>query len=35
MGKSCLYFKQLGDLDGSVLERLVTNSIAGVRQRHG
>ena len=35
MGKVCLYFKQLADLDKSVLERLVVGSIAEVRQRHG
>jgi hypothetical protein len=35
MGKSCLYFKRLDDLDKSVLEQLVANSIAGVRQRYG
>jgi hypothetical protein len=35
MGKSCLYFKRLADLDLSVLERLVTNSIAGVHRRYG
>lgn len=35
MGKSCLYFKQLADLDRSVLEQLVGESIAAVRQRHG
>lgn len=35
MGKSCLYFKQLADLDRSTLERLVVNSIADVRQRYG
>jgi hypothetical protein len=34
MGKSCLYFKQLADLDASVLERLVVNSVAEVRRRH-
>ena len=28
MGKSCLYFKQLADLDKSVLEKLVVGSIA-------
>ena len=27
-GKSCLYFKQLADLDKSVLEKLVVGSIA-------
>jgi hypothetical protein len=35
MGKVCLYFKQLADLDESVLEQLVTNSIAEVRRRYG
>ena len=35
MGKVCLYFKQLADIDTSVLERLVVGSIAEVRQRYG
>ena len=35
MGKSCLYFKRLADLDPSVLEQLVTNSIAEAKRRHG
>jgi hypothetical protein len=35
MGKSCLYFRQLADLDRSVLEKLVVGSIADVRQRYG
>ena len=35
MGKSCLYFRQLADLDPSVLEQLVVGSIADVRQRYG
>lgn len=35
IGKSCLYFKQLADLDKSVLEKLVVNSIAEARQRFG
>jgi hypothetical protein len=35
MGKSCLYFKRLSDLDYSVLENLVTNSIAEVKRRYG
>jgi len=35
MGKSCLYFKQLADLDMSVLEKLVVASIANVRQLYG
>ena len=34
MGKSCLYFKQLGDLDKSVLEQLIAGSIAEVRRRY-
>ena len=35
MGKSCLYFKQLADLDRSVLEKLVVGSVAEVRRRYG
>ena len=35
MGKSCLYFKQLADLDKPVLEQLVANSVAEVRRRYG
>ena len=35
MGKSCLYFKQLADLDKSVLEKLIVGSIAETRQRYG
>lgn len=35
MGKSCLYFKRLADLDRSVLEQLVTASVAEVRRRDG
>jgi|SRR5215207_5853921 len=35
MGKSCLYFKRLADLDRSVLEKLVVGSIAEVRRRYG
>ena len=34
MGKSCLYFKQLADLDKSVLEQLVAGSVAEVRRRY-
>jgi hypothetical protein len=34
-GKVCLYFKQLADLDKSVLEQLVVGSIAEVRRGHG
>ena len=35
MGKSCLYFRQLADLDRSTLETLVVNSIADARRRYG
>lgn len=35
MGKSCLYFRQLADLDKSVLEQLVVSCIADTRKRHG
>ena len=35
MSKSCLYFKQLADLDKSTLEKLVVGSIAKVRRRYG
>ena len=35
MGKVCLYFKRLSDLDYSVLKKLVTNSVAEVKRRHG
>ena len=34
LGKSCLYFKRLSDLDFAVLEELVTNSVAGAKQRY-
>ena len=33
-GKVCLYFKQLADLDRSVLEKLVTNSVADMKRRY-
>ena len=35
MGKSCLYFKQLADLDKSVLEELIAGSIAEARRLYG
>lgn len=35
MGKVCLYFKRLSDLDESVLEKLVINSVAEVKRRYG
>lgn len=33
MGKSCLYFKRLDELDRSVLEKLVASAVAEVRRR--
>ena len=35
MTKSCLYFRQLADLDRSALEKLVVGSVADVRRRYG
>jgi hypothetical protein len=35
MGKVCLYFKQLSDLDRATLEKLVVGSVAEVRRRYG
>jgi hypothetical protein len=35
MGRSCLYFKRLADLDGAVLEQLVVGSVGEVRRRFG
>ena len=35
LGKTCLYFKQLADLDRSALEKLVVGSVADVRRRYG
>jgi hypothetical protein len=35
MGKSCLYFRRLADLDKSVLEKLVAGSVAVVKRRYG
>jgi hypothetical protein len=32
MGKTCLYFKRLADLDKSVLEKLVAGSLADFKQ---
>lgn len=34
-GKVCLYFKQLADLDRSVLEKLVVGSVTEVKRRNG
>jgi hypothetical protein len=35
MGKSCLYFRRLADLDKSVLQQIVAGSIVEFRQRYG
>ena len=34
MGKSCLYFKRLADLDVKVLEKLIAGSVAEINRRH-
>jgi len=34
MGKSCLYFRRLADLDVKVLEALIAESVAKVRRRY-
>lgn len=34
MGKSCLYFKSLSDLDTSVLEKLVRASVADLKRQY-
>jgi hypothetical protein len=34
IGKSCLYFKRLADLDLEVLEALIARSVAEVRRRY-
>ena len=33
MGKACLYFKRLADLDINVLEKLVSGSVAEIKRR--
>jgi Domain of unknown function (DU1801) len=35
MGKACLYFRRLADLDKRVLEQLVAGSVAELKRRHG
>src|SRR5215210_5036357 len=35
IGKFCLYFKKLAELDPSVLEQLVAGSVADLRRRYG
>ena len=34
MGKSCLYFRRLADLDVNVLEALIAGSVADVKRRY-
>ena len=34
MGKACLYFKRLADLDTKILETLVSESVAETKRRH-
>lgn len=34
MGKACLYFKRLVDLDIKILERLICQSVAKIQRRH-
>ena len=34
VGKGCLYFKRLADLDAKVLEALIAGSVAEVRRRY-
>ena len=34
MGKACLYFKRLADLDVEVLESLVSSSVAAIKRLH-
>lgn len=34
IGKACLYFKRLADLDKSILEQLVAGSIAEIKRRY-
>ena len=35
IGKSCLYFKRLSDLDSSVLEAIVAGSVAEIKRQYG
>jgi hypothetical protein len=34
MGKSCLYFRRLADLDATVLEALIAGSVAEIKHRY-
>jgi hypothetical protein len=33
--QACLYFRQLADIDVSVLDQLIANSVAEIQKRHG
>lgn len=35
MGKSCLYIRKLSDVDGSILEQLVADSVAELKRLYG
>jgi hypothetical protein len=35
MGKVCLYLRQLADVDPTTLEKIIANSVAEVKRRHG
>lgn len=35
IGKACLYFRRLADLDVAALEQLITGSLAELRRRYG
>jgi hypothetical protein len=35
MGKACLSIRRMSDVDASVLEQLIAQSVQAVRQRHG
>ena len=35
MGKACLYFKRLADIDLSVLEELIRGSVTEIKRRYG
>lgn len=34
-GKACLYINKLSDIDASILQRVITNSVALMRKKHG
>ncbi len=33
LGKGCLYFKRLSDVDGKILEKLIENSVENIRRK--